>query len=145
MSEMKCPKCLNEQLVIHYKKGVEIDVCANCGGVWLDRGELLTIIKANRPSYEEIKKVRNLKDLDKVFDFASNKLIDPADLVSRDKSIPYFESLNYPESSTAETVLDDVFDFVDTKESENSEKQNQEKDQASSGFEDSDVFDLGDK
>lgn len=122
MSEMKCPKCLNEQLVIHYKKGVEIDVCANCRGVWLDRGELLTIIKANRPSYEEIKKVRNLKDLDKVFDFTSNKLIDPADLVSKDKSIPYFENLNYTESSTAENILDDVFDFVDIVESEQPKK-----------------------
>ena len=36
---MRCPKCggqLNEKLF----RGVMIDVCQDCEGVWLDRGEL---------------------------------------------------------------------------------------------------------
>ncbi|MBN2361232.1 MAG: zf-TFIIB domain-containing protein [Deltaproteobacteria bacterium] len=36
---MKCPKCgMDLKTVVH--RGVEIDRCENCGGVWLDRGEL---------------------------------------------------------------------------------------------------------
>ena len=36
---MKCPKCggdLNEVVF----RGIRIDRCSNCGGVWLDSGEL---------------------------------------------------------------------------------------------------------
>lgn len=41
---MKCPVCVDEQLVISSREGVEIDYCAQCRGVWLDRGELDKII-----------------------------------------------------------------------------------------------------
>lgn len=41
---MKCPHC-NESLVMSEKKGVEIDYCPECRGVWLDRGELDKIIE----------------------------------------------------------------------------------------------------
>lgn len=37
---MKCPTCPDSLLVITDKKGVEIDFCPACRGVWLDRGEL---------------------------------------------------------------------------------------------------------
>jgi Zn-finger nucleic acid-binding protein len=36
---MTCPRCSNE-LRAQNKDGIEIDVCRQCGGVWLDRGEL---------------------------------------------------------------------------------------------------------
>jgi len=36
---MKCPNC-NEVLVMSERRGVEIDYCPTCRGVWLDRGEL---------------------------------------------------------------------------------------------------------
>ncbi|MFN7139600.1 MAG: zf-TFIIB domain-containing protein, partial [Limisphaerales bacterium] len=35
-------------VAIHHR-GVEIDLCTGCGGVWLDRGELERILKA-RPA-----------------------------------------------------------------------------------------------
>ncbi|MCA9983698.1 MAG: zf-TFIIB domain-containing protein [Anaerolineales bacterium] len=41
---MKCPKCetkLNPQQV----GDVELDVCANCGGIWLDLGELKALLR----------------------------------------------------------------------------------------------------
>ena len=41
---MKCPNC-NETLVMADRKGVEIDYCPNCRGVWLDKGELDKIIE----------------------------------------------------------------------------------------------------
>lgn len=40
---MKCPHC-NELLSMAERKGVEIDFCPKCRGVWLDRGELDKII-----------------------------------------------------------------------------------------------------
>jgi hypothetical protein len=36
---MKCPKCGMELIEIDYKK-IKIDKCSECGGVWLDAGEL---------------------------------------------------------------------------------------------------------
>jgi Zn-finger nucleic acid-binding protein len=42
---MKCPVCKSVNLVMSDKKGVEIDYCPECRGVWLDRGELDKIIE----------------------------------------------------------------------------------------------------
>lgn len=40
---MNCPIC-DISLVISERKGIEIDYCPQCRGVWLDRGELDKII-----------------------------------------------------------------------------------------------------
>jgi hypothetical protein len=42
---MLCPTCKDEKLVMSERKGVEIDYCPQCRGVWLDRGELDKIIE----------------------------------------------------------------------------------------------------
>jgi Zn-finger nucleic acid-binding protein len=42
---MKCPICLEPDLAISDRQGVEIDYCPRCRGVWLDRGELDKIIE----------------------------------------------------------------------------------------------------
>lgn len=47
---MKCPVCKDVTLLMSEKKGVEIDYCPECRGIWLDRGELEKII-----GQEEIK------------------------------------------------------------------------------------------
>lgn len=41
---MKCPSCLEPDLVVTTRHGIEIDLCARCRGIWLDRGELEKII-----------------------------------------------------------------------------------------------------
>src|SRR5437868_2594717 len=41
---MKCPVCVDVDLSISSREGVEIDFCGQCRGVWLDRGELDKII-----------------------------------------------------------------------------------------------------
>lgn len=41
---MVCPVCDKEMLVLEFEQ-VEIDHCAECGGVWLDSGELALIGK----------------------------------------------------------------------------------------------------
>jgi Zn-finger nucleic acid-binding protein len=42
---MKCPKCEVIELTMSDRAGVEIDYCAACRGVWLDRDELDKIIE----------------------------------------------------------------------------------------------------
>jgi len=42
---MKCPICVDENLVMADRQGIEIDYCSKCRGVWLDRGELDKIIE----------------------------------------------------------------------------------------------------
>ena len=37
---MKCPVCKDVTLLMTEKKGIEIDYCPECRGIWLDRGEL---------------------------------------------------------------------------------------------------------
>lgn len=37
---MKCPLCPDDILEPTYHRGIEIDVCPGCRGMWLDRGEL---------------------------------------------------------------------------------------------------------
>lgn len=41
-----CPKCDNILMMRHYfsdRRQVEVDECPNCGGIWLDAGELAAI------------------------------------------------------------------------------------------------------
>ncbi len=47
---MKCP-IDNETLVITERRGVEIDYCPKCRGVWLDRGELDKIIERSADAH----------------------------------------------------------------------------------------------
>lgn len=51
---MKCPNCKETRLVMSERKGIEIDYCPDCRGVWLDRGELDKLIElsATRPAVE---------------------------------------------------------------------------------------------
>lgn len=45
---MKCPNCKEPNLMIAERKGIEIDHCPECRGIWLDRGELDKILEKSR-------------------------------------------------------------------------------------------------
>lgn len=47
---MNCPVCSNELRPVD-RGGIEIDVCPQCRGVWLDRGELDKLIAAASTHY----------------------------------------------------------------------------------------------
>ena len=51
---MDCPVCKNAMLTLELED-VEIDYCADCGGIWLDAGELELLLG-------EPQKARNLLD-----------------------------------------------------------------------------------
>lgn len=46
---MNSPACASTQLQMAERRGVEIDSCPKCRGVWLDRGELDKIIERSSP------------------------------------------------------------------------------------------------
>jgi len=50
---MLCPVCPNVELKMSERKGVEIDYCPKCRGVWLDRGELDKIVDLSAPERDE--------------------------------------------------------------------------------------------
>ncbi len=47
---MQCPICAVD-LLMSEKKGIEIDYCPKCRGIWLDRGELEKIIEKSATAY----------------------------------------------------------------------------------------------
>jgi uncharacterized protein len=51
---MECLRC-STPMVITEKKGIEIDYCPNCHGVWLDKGELDKIIEQFVEHYSDKK------------------------------------------------------------------------------------------
>lgn len=40
MNKLKCPVCNDKNLTNRNFEGVPVDVCENCGGLWLNKGEL---------------------------------------------------------------------------------------------------------
>ncbi len=70
---MRCPSC-DEDLKIAERKGIEIDYCPRCRGVWLDRGELDKIIErstefAPQASYPHYRHKKHKSLLGELFDF----------------------------------------------------------------------------
>ena len=47
---MKCPICIEPDLLMSERQGIEIDYCPKCRGVWLDRGELDKLIERAEPA-----------------------------------------------------------------------------------------------
>ena len=50
---MRCPKCGMSLKEIEYK-GVKIDKCAQCDGIWLDAGELEAVLLSEKIVIENI-------------------------------------------------------------------------------------------
>jgi len=47
LHHMHCPKCGMNLIEIDYK-GIKVDKCSGCEGIWLDSGELETVVKAEQ-------------------------------------------------------------------------------------------------
>ncbi len=50
---MKCPKCGMRLIEIDYK-GIKVDKCSGCEGVWLDAGELEAISKFEKTGLDKL-------------------------------------------------------------------------------------------
>ena len=49
---MRCPKCGMELIEIAYK-GIKIDECSECKGIWLDAGELEIVAKLEKTGLDK--------------------------------------------------------------------------------------------
>lgn len=50
---MRCPKCGMELQEVDYK-GIKIDKCFSCEGLWLDAGELESVSKLEKSSLDKL-------------------------------------------------------------------------------------------
>lgn len=50
---MRCPKCGMELIEIDYR-GIKVDRCSECEGIWLDTGELHTITKLDKGMLDKL-------------------------------------------------------------------------------------------
>ncbi len=53
LHNMRCPKCGMELIAIDYK-GLEVDKCSECEGIWLDAGELEAVSKLEKSSIDKL-------------------------------------------------------------------------------------------
>ncbi len=62
LHHMKCPKCGMDLVTIDYK-GIQIDRCSGCEGVWLDAGELEAVAELEHGTIGKLfSKVFKVKD-----------------------------------------------------------------------------------
>lgn len=50
---MSCPKCGMELIEIDYR-GIKVDRCSECLGIWLDAGELEAVTKLEKSSLDKL-------------------------------------------------------------------------------------------
>jgi len=62
---MKCPRCKTADLHEKERDGVTIDLCRECRGIWLDRGELDKLIARSIKALEEVRDRRRDDDGDR--------------------------------------------------------------------------------
>jgi uncharacterized protein len=53
-ASMDCPRCLTALLDEKERAGVVVDVCVECRGVWLDRGELEKLVARARREMDDL-------------------------------------------------------------------------------------------
>lgn len=53
LHHMRCPKCGMELIAVNYK-GIEVDKCSECEGVWLDAGELEAVSKLEQSGLDKL-------------------------------------------------------------------------------------------
>ena len=53
LHHMKCPKCGMGLIEIDYK-GIKVDKCSGCEGVWLDAGELEAVAKLEKTGIDKL-------------------------------------------------------------------------------------------
>ena len=53
LHNMRCPKCGMELIEIDYK-GIKVDKCSECEGIWLDAGETEAVAKLEKGGLDKL-------------------------------------------------------------------------------------------
>ena len=56
VAQYRCPKCGAALVMVSYK-GIEIDKCSQCQGVWLDCGELEQVLEGEQGFLSAVKRI----------------------------------------------------------------------------------------
>lgn len=96
-ASMLCPVC-DVELAMAERKGIEIDYCPQCRGVWLDRGELDKIIE--RTDYQTQRGKKNKYDPDYRTTYRG-----------REDSV--YKKRNRYKKSRVKSVVEEIFDIFD--------------------------------
>jgi hypothetical protein len=56
VNQFRCPKCGAALVQMHYK-GIEIDKCSHCQGIWLDCGELERMLTDEQGFLKALKRI----------------------------------------------------------------------------------------
>lgn len=56
VAQHRCPKCGAELVMVPYK-GIEIDKCSQCQGIWLDCGELEQVLEGDQGFLSAVKRI----------------------------------------------------------------------------------------
>lgn len=113
---MKCPVCKDVTLLMSEKKGIEIDYCPECRGIWLDRGELEKLIEKevnyNNVHYEREENSKDGREYDRNYDrkYDENYYKD-YDKDRKYKKDEYYDNRKHPRKRKKESFLEDIFDI----------------------------------
>ena len=99
---MKCPVCKDVTLLMSEKKGVEIDYCPECRGIWLDRGELEKLIEKEERYNKEHYEYKN-KDKESYRDYERKHYDDYED--------KYYKDNKYHRKRKRESFMGEIFDI----------------------------------
>lgn len=105
---MLCPHC-KIPLAMADRKGIEIDYCTQCRGVWLDRGELDKIIELSVAERTPISRSDHRQHHD-----SRRHASSPLHYAYKEKSYDkYANKHGYPYKKKKKGFLREVFDFID--------------------------------
>ncbi len=106
---MKCPVCKDVTLLMTEKKGIEVDYCPECRGIWLDRGELEKLIEKeisyNDEYYERKTSLKAENNYDN--DYAQEEK-HKENKYYNDK---YYDKKKHSRKRKKESFLEDIFDI----------------------------------
>lgn len=108
---MKCPHC-KVPLSMAERKGIEIDYCRECRGVWLDRGELDKIIELSVS--ERLGDARSARTSREYKDAALSQSVSGyVDKFERmlGKKKSYNKDYRYNKRRKKKSLLSELFDF----------------------------------
>jgi len=85
---MECPRCIEPMIVLELNQ-VEIDYCPECGGIWLDEGELEILLEnaQEKDSVLNSLVVSNIQDEEKRFCPVCGKTMDKVLCGKGDKKV----------------------------------------------------------
>ncbi|ANS75970.1 hypothetical protein AWM70_16455 [Paenibacillus yonginensis] len=113
---MKCPVCHDVRMKEIQKDGVLIDVCPECKGVWLDRGELdklLGGIREIRPAFNEWTESRGYDGDDRRYDHDEDKRRSADPSYKQDKGYDSHSGQGHFKRKKKKSVLDVFGDLFD--------------------------------